>query len=322
MSKQIDARKIWLVAAERTNPNIPASLTGANAYKTRGIDYKAYDGDKKEKQYDGDSGQDVPVKIENAFNSFNFKIDLAPSGTAGEVPFADLFLRVCGMVASIDEAAGTVTYAPATTPDQIAMLDACVSHLADDDVDYVIKSERMRGQLGITIKAGEDPEADVQLQGDYIRPVTAAHAAPVFGLQDTQMAIPANAQNTPIFKINNKGICVEDFSIKNLSGYTPSRRNMPGGCKYTAMKKGIVEADITFMEPDWANEFNPYELAETDDGVKRVPFILQHGTVAGKKFSIECPEVQFIQPEKAEIDGDVGRKATIRFLKPLALIWM
>jgi hypothetical protein len=214
-----------------------------------------------------------------------------------------------------------VIYRPAATQREIIMLDACVSHLAEDGLDYVIKSERMRGQIGLTLKAGEDPEFDVQLQGDYIRPVPMSHAAAQFGLQNTQLAVPANAQNTPLFKINGKGICVEDFSIKNISGYTPSRRNQPGGCRYTAMKKGIVEADITFVEPDWLDEFNPYELAETDDGINRVPFLLEHGTSAGKTFRIDCAETQFIQPEKASIDGDVARKATVRFLIPLDFTW-
>lgn len=322
MPQQNESAKIWLLAAARTVANTEATLTGASAYKTRGLDYKAYDGDKKELQYDGDSGQNVPVRMQNTFTSMNFKLDAAPSGTAGTVPFADIFLRACGSSAPIiDATAKTVTYKAADNQSDIAYLDCVTSHLAQGGKDYVIKSTKMRGNIGLTLKSGEDPEFDVQLMGDYIRPVTAAHAAAVYGLQDTQMAVPVNAANTLLFKINNKSICVQEFSIKSLFGYTANRRDLAGGCKYTGMKKGVVEADITFLEPDWDTEFNPYALAETDTGITHVPFELEHGTVAGKSFAINCVDTQFMGVEKADIDGDVGRKATIRFLVPLSFVW-
>ena len=321
MPQQNDVRKIWLLAAARTNPATAATLNGASAYKTRGLDYKAYEGDKKELQYDGDAGQDVPVRIQNAYNSFNFKLDAAPSGTLGTVPFADIFLRVCGAVSSKDETTDEITYTAAESQNDIAYLDAVVSHRAQGNQDYVIKSNGMRGSIGLSLKSGEDPEFDVQLMGDYVRPIPAAHAAAEYGLQNTNLAVPVNASNTLLFKVNNKSICVQEFMIKNLFGYTPSRRDLAGGCRYTGMKKGIVEADITFLEPDWDLEFNPYALAETDAGINRAPFALEHGTESGKMFAISATETQLIGVEKAEIDGDVARKATIRFLVPLNLIW-
>lgn len=318
----INAKEKFLLA------NLAGQTVDATTpFLTKNLSADIYKGGTQELDYDGpDAGQDVPQIRTNPSNAFDFEVDFVASGVLGTAPASGQLLQACGFAETVT-ASTDVTYTKADA-DNIAALDLEMRHIVDRDGtprDYLYKTVGAKGQVGLDLTEGEIPMLKISnMEGDYITPSDVTGVDPDQTTMDAlkaNLALPVDGDNTLVFQLNNKNLCVSSFSCSNLTGYTTERANIAGGCKYTAITAGTVEFTMTFLEVDWTSEFNPYAYAETESGVQRFPFKVVHGTVAGQQLELASDEIQVLPGvQEAEIKGELARTVTCRVLKPFTLI--
>lgn len=318
MSIHIDAKEKFLLG------NLAGTAIAAtDVFYTQNLTARIYEGDTEERDFDGIyAGQDKPQTRLNETNGFDFDVDYVASGSLGVAPPSSLLLQACGFKETINSGVDVV-YTKESINDTKSIdleMRRVVSRGATDR-DYLYKTGDAKGQIGINLSNSGTPVLNISgMDGDYYTPTDVTGVTPDYGTLKSNLGLPANADNTLVVLLNGKSICISEFSSSNLSGYETARLSLPGGCKYTKMTAGIVEASITMLAVDWTTDFNPFAYAETGAGVQRFPFQMVHGTVAGQILDLSSTEVQVLPGvSETDIEGELAYQATLRFLQPIEL---
>lgn len=272
-------------------------------------------------EYDGTASRDAPISSGNLRNTFAFDLPVVTSGAAGTAPAIGAVLEACGFKAVVT--AGTdVKYSPESlTAIKSGSLMMRRDAGGGKDLQYTTKGAK--GILGIEVKAGQRPKFKVSnMTGDYIQPTHAVNTAVApsdYGTQKTLVMDVANVDSLVTATLNGKSLCLDSFNCQNLSGLDLQRfTSMCTG--FTIANPATPEATITGVMPDWTADFNPFEYGRTDGTVKRYPFILELGTVAGKKLRIECLECQPVKPKETALGSNVlGFELGLRLLSDVII---
>lgn len=317
MSIHIDEKEKFLLG----NLNGQA-IAATNVFYTRNLQADVYGGDTEEKEYDGiNAGQDVPQTRLNETNSFGFDLDYVASGALGTAPNASIWLQAAGFKETINAGVDVVYTKEAINA--IKSVDMDMRRVVEQGGtrDYLYQTLDAKGQAGISLSNGNSPVFNfANFAGDYVRPSDVTGVTPDYGTQKDNLALPANADNTLAVILGSESICISEFACQNLTGYTASRLTLPGGCKYTKMSSGVVEASVTMLANDWTSEFNLFAYAETGAGIQRFPFSMTHGTVAGQILELASTEVQVLPGvSETEIEGELAFSCTLRALQPFVL---
>lgn len=261
--------------------------------------------------------QDAKQQNTNPYNVFNFTLNTCGSGVAGTPPEIDDILKAAGGVSTV--VTGTsVTYTKNPVQSNIPTVDLAISQMeVKSGQDYWYEAPNAKGNIGLSFST--DGTVDINgdnFIGDYVRPVEASSLAPDFGTQQTRIALPANADNILVAKVNNVAICLSEFSVNSLwyaGGIV--RESLAGGCKTTNHEDAINDGSATIKETDWAT----MNLFELQDEETVVPLEVVIGSEAGKMITVSCPRVQIIGVQKATIGKNSAKSFTPRFLAPLEL---
>lgn len=227
---------------------------------------------------------------------FEFKVEMAGAGAAGDVPGYDAVLQLCGFTPTVT-ASTDVTYTPVSSAFKTASLYVNLDGLLH-------KSTWCMASLGFDLSAGKIPRFSVKGKGIF-KPVTDTTPwAPVYTAFQTPLGV--NVENTT-GSLHGIAAPIETLTFdmnaqieyRNLINYE--------GVMYTDRKPaGNISLEIgTVATKDWIGT-----ASDATTGVLNVV----HGTVAGNIVEIDCPDAQITQPTYTNSQGIVMLSCGLKLL--------
>ncbi|WP_295081129.1 phage tail tube protein [Tabrizicola sp.] len=218
-----------------------------------------------------------------------FRVELAPSGTAGTAPGWGVLLRACG-VAQVINAATSVVYNPISANHESATI-----HLWIDTTRYVIRGTR--GTAKIMVSAQGIPYIEYSFTGLFAAPAETVRPSPVT-LTAFQKPQVGTSTNTPVFTINAVAFVMRSFTLDLKNAVEP--RFLIGAEQILITQR--EEEVETVVEAQPLTAFNPFTLAQNQTSV---PVVLTHGTGAGKISTLNMPAAQVQRLQGLESAQDI-----------------
>lgn len=219
----------------------------------------------------------------------SFKVELAPSGTAGTAPAWGVLLRACG-VAQVVSAGVSVAYNPISANHELATI-----YLWIDSTRYVMRGTR--GTAKIMVNAQGIPYIEFSFTGLWSAPAETARPTPVT-LSAFQKPVVATSVNTPTFSINSVAFVMRSFELDLKNAV--ENRFLIGSEQILITQR--EEAIKTVVEAQPLSAFNPFTLAQAQTSV---PISLVHGVGAGKISTLAVPAAQMQRLQGLESAQDI-----------------
>lgn len=245
-------------------------------------------------------GQDVARELERPFHAadptlpadlhtkISFRVELAPSGTAGTAPGWAALMRGCGCAQTL-LASTSVTFSPISTGYQSLTI-----HLFVDGIRWAIIGAR--GTFKLVVEASGIPYLEFTFTGRFA-PATDV-VLPVGILTAFKDPLIVSAANTPTFTIDAVPMVMKSMTFD--AGCQVEPRFWVG--TNDIIISGRAESLETMVEVRSMAIFNPYARAAA---AARVPIVLTHGTVAGARATLNVPTGQIQRP------GEIGQTQNI-----------
>lgn len=219
----------------------------------------------------------IPAELHS---KITFKVELAPSGTAGTAPEWGVLLRACGCAQTI-LATTSVTYNPVTDGHESATI-----YFNMDGT--LVKMTGARGTCKITVNAQGIPYLEFEFTGLFSAPT--AVALPTADFTKFKKPEVASKTNTPTFTIGGTAMVMRSFGL--TLGNQVENRFLVGSESVQITDR--AESVETVVEAVPLATLNPTALAAAQT---QVALVLQHGTVAGKRTTINVPAAQMQRPQ-------------------------
>lgn len=213
-----------------------------------------------------------------------FKVELAPSGTAGTAPRWGVLLRGCGVAQTISTGT-SVTYNPVSDNHE-----SLTFHLWIGGTRYAIIGAR--GDATFTVNAQGIPQIEFEFTGLFTMPAEVSRPASpsLSAFQTPQVATTAN---TPTFTIGGTPFVMRSF--KFAMGNAVERRFLIGAEAILITDRS--ESIETTVEAVPLTTFNPFDRAAS---AVPVPLTLAHGRSAGRIATLAFPTTQLQRPQGLE----------------------
>lgn len=219
----------------------------------------------------------------------SFKVELAPSGTAGTPPAWGPLLRACG-VAQVVNAAVSVVYNPIS-----ANHESVTFYLWIDTTRYVMRGAR--GTAKIVINAQAIPYIEFSFTGLFSAPAETTRATPVT-LSAFRPPQVGTSVNTPTFTINSVALVMRSFEL-DLANAVENRFLIGSEQILITQREDMIK---TVVEGRPLTFFNPFSLAQAQTAV---PISLVHGTGAGRISTLAVPAAQMQRLQGLESAQDI-----------------
>jgi hypothetical protein len=210
----------------------------------------------------------------------SFKVELAPSGTAGTAPAWAPIMRACA-VAEVITAATSVVYNPVSDAHESGTF-----YLTIGGTRYVMFGAR--GNVKITMNAQGIVYLEFSFTGLYDTPSEQARATPALNAYQTPQI--ASQRNTPTFTLNAITPVLRSLSL-DLGNQVETRFLIGSEGVLITDKMDMVELTIEALP---LTTINPFTLAENQTAV---PLQLVHGTGAGRISTLDIPRLQMQRPQ-------------------------
>jgi len=229
------------------------------------------------------SQETIPTGV---YVSLQGDIEFVGSGSTGVAPAWGPLLRACGVaeVVTPDSDAethdGTVEYTPVSDDHESLSL-----YFQIGPSRHVVLGNHCTGV--VTMNAQGIPVIRLTVMGLFTVPADAAR--PTVDLSGFQKPQVVSKANTPIFTINGIAFAMRSFTLDLGNQISPTllvnQEDMP-----ITDRNEVLSATVRAVP---LATYNPFALA---DSPTRVPIVLEHGTVAGKRVKIEVPTAQQRRP--------------------------
>lgn len=289
MSQRYWNKKVLLAKIETTYGTDPTPTGAANAILATNVKLSPME------------GQDVARELERPFfgadatlpadlhAKLSFRVELAPSGTAGTAPAWAPLVRACGCAQTI--VAGTsVTFNPITDAAESATL-----HFHYDGIRHRLRGAR--GNFKMMVEASGIPYLEFEFWGLFEAATDVANPTPT--LTAFQDPVVANVANTPVFTIDGVALVLRSFSFD--AGAKVEPRFLIGS--ESILMTGREEKIEARIEARTMAIFNPYTRAQV---AGRMPIVLQHGASAGRRATLNVPLAQIQRPGGVEQQQNIA----------------
>lgn len=267
--------KVLLVKPEAVYSTDPVPSGAANAILATNVSLKPMQGQdvsrNLERPYFGGQPK-IPVGLHCVLT---FDVELAPSGTAGDVPAWGPLLRLCGIAETID-AGVSVTYSPITNNPESGGI---YMHIGPNR--HVLLGAR--GNVVMKLNAQAIPMLSFAVTGLFSAPTAQALPAPDYSA--FQPPLVATSANTPTFTIGGTPFIMRNFELDR--GNTIANRFLVGS---ESIQIGNAEEVLKVqVEPVALATYNPFTIpqAQTTKAIQLV-----HGTAAGNIATLDIPVAQ------------------------------
>ncbi|MAK50541.1 hypothetical protein, partial [Marinobacter sp.] len=227
------------------------------------------------------------VLLANTRVNVTFDVEMAGSGSAGTAPKYGSILKACGLSETIT-GGNTVTYAPVATPS-----DSVTLFVNYDGVRQIVKG--CRGTFSINCEVNAIPRISFSLTGLY----TAA-------TDDALPTVTTSNQATPLIFKNGS---TSNFALYGFAAALQSwNLDFNNEVIYRELVGGTKEVLITDRRPSGTAVVEAVALSShnffTDaTGTSTGTNTWLHGTTAGNKVTVSCPQTDLGQPTYEESDG-------------------
>ena len=218
----------------------------------------------------------------------SFKVELAPSGTAGTAPAWGPLLRACGC-AQVINAGTNVIYNPITDSHE-----AGTFYIWIGTTRYVLLGSR--GTAKFTVNAQGIPYIEFAFTGIYSQPAETARGNPTLtGFLKPRVVSSAN---TPTFTINAVAMVMRSFEL-DLGCKVENRFLVGAEAILITQREDMIKTQV---EAQPLSAINPFALAAAQTAVA---VNLVHGVGAGNISTLNAPSAQMQRPQGLENAQDI-----------------
>lgn len=280
--------KIILAKIETTYGTDPTPTGALNAMLMKNVEIRPME------------GQDVSRAIElpymaaqeefpaGLYSVLTGSVELVGSGSTGVAPAWGPLMRACGVAEVVTPDAvvgdGTVKYNPVSSNHESVCL-----HYYVGSTRHILRG--CRGAAELTFNAQGIPEAKFTLTGLFSIPTEQARPTP--DLAAFQLPEVVSHANTPTFTVD--GISLVMNSVNFTLGGKVDPRLWIG--REVVIITDRAESIVAKVEAVPLTTFDPFTKANTR---ARVPLVLQHGTVPGKRVKLEAGSCAIKRPSSYE----------------------
>ncbi len=227
------------------------------------------------------------VLLANTRVNVTFDVEMAGSGSAGTAPKYGAILKACGLSETIS-GGNTVTYAPVATPS-----DSVTLYVNYDGVRHKITGAR--GTFSINCEVNNIPRISFSLTGIFNAPTD--QALPSVTVSNQASPLIFKNGSTSAFQIFGFAAALQSWNLdfNNEVIY----RELVGGTKEVLItdRRPSGTAVIESVALSSHNFFTDYTGTSTGTNT------WLHGTTAGNKVTVSCPQTDLGQPTYEESDG-------------------
>ena len=216
-----------------------------------------------------------------------FDVEMAGSGSAGTAPKYGAILKACGLSETIS-GGNTVTYAPVTTPS-----DSVTLFVNYDGIRHKVTGAR--GTFSISCEVNQIPRISFSLTGIFNAPTDTA--LPTVTVSNQASPLIFKNGSTSNFAIFGFAAALQSWNLdfNNEVIY----RELVGGTKEVLITDRRPSGTAVIESPALSahNFFTDYTGTSTGTNT------WLHGTTAGNKVTVSCPQTDLGQPTYSESDG-------------------
>ncbi|NQY37837.1 MAG: hypothetical protein HRT37_23370 [Alteromonadaceae bacterium] len=299
-----------LLVKKQTTAGTAETLTGAEAIETvDGVQIGEYEGQFVKRNIDGvvaSPGEEVNTKPHQTLTT---KIDMAGCGSSSNAIAYSAMLEACGFTRSVVGTTGAESEIFTLDNNTDSALLTLGRHVGNQKFNVMPDA---RGNVEFSFD--NYLRMIFNFIGSYTRPAAAANPGSIT-YSNYATPIPVNYDNTTACKLDSVDVVVHSLSIKAGSGV--KMLNVPGQkeARHSALfaTGNLTMPANNIIDKDWFDTF------ESHNGVVKVPFEIEHGTVQYNKIKLSCTEVQVGKPKETSIDGDEGYQIELGFFGPLVI---
>ena len=216
-----------------------------------------------------------------------FDVEMAGSGSAGTAPKYGAILKACGLSETVVSST-SVTYAPVTTPS-----DSVTLFVNYDGIRHKVTGAR--GTFSLNCEVNNIPRISFSLTGIFNAP--------------TDTALPTVTVSNQASPLIFKNGSTSNFAIFGFAAALQSwNLDFNNEVIYRELVGGTKEVLITDRRPSGTAVIESVALSAhnffTDyTGTSTGTNTWLHGTVAGNKITVSCPQTDLGQPSYEESDG-------------------
>ncbi len=216
-----------------------------------------------------------------------FDVEMAGSGSAGTAPKYGSILKACGLSETVVSST-SVTYAPVTTPS-----DSVTLFVNYDGIRHKVTGAR--GTFSLNCEVNNIPRISFSLTGIFNAPTDTA--LPTVTVSNQASPLIFKNGSTSNFAIFGFAAALQSWNLdfNNEVIY----RELVGGTKEVLITDRRPSGTAVIESPALSahNFFTDYTGTSTGTNT------WLHGTVAGNKITVSCPQTDLGQPTYEESDG-------------------
>ena len=216
-----------------------------------------------------------------------FDVEMSGSGTAGTAPKYGAILKACGLSETVVSST-SVTYAPVTTPS-----DSVTLFVNYDGIRHKVTGAR--GTFSLNCEVNNIPRISFSLTGIFNAPTDTA--LPTVTVSNQASPLIFKNGSTSNFAIFGFAAALQSWNLdfNNEVIY----RELVGGTKEVLITDRRPSGTAVIESPALSahNFFTDYTGTSTGTNT------WLHGTVAGNKVTVSCPQTDLGQPTYEESDG-------------------
>ena len=216
-----------------------------------------------------------------------FDVEMSGSGSAGTAPKYGAILKACGLSETVVSST-SVTYAPVTTPS-----DSVTLFVNYDGIRHKVTGAR--GTFSLNCEVNNIPRISFSLTGIFSAPTDTA--LPTVTVSNQASPLIFKNGSTSNFAIFGFAAALQSWNLdfNNEVIY----RELVGGTKEVLITDRRPSGTAVIESPALSahNFFTDYTGTSTGTNT------WLHGTVAGNKVTVSCPQTDLGQPTYEESDG-------------------
>jgi len=281
-------KKIFLFKIETTYGVDATPTPAANGILATDVKFQPMEGQDVNRELDlpylGAQGT-IPNELHA---KFSFKVELAPSGTAGTAPAWGPLLRACAC-AQVVNAGVSVVYNPITDNHESGTLK-----LEIDGLLFVALG--VRGTAKFTMNAQGIPYIEFEMTGLFVQPSDATLGSPTLTAFKKPRIV--SSTYTPTFTINSVAMVMRTFSL-DLKNKVENRFLVGKEEVLITQREDMIACQVETLS---LATHNPFSLAANQT---TVPVNVVHGTGAGNIATLAAPAAQVQRPTGMESAQDI-----------------
>ena len=289
---KLTRKRTILLKTETGGYGVDASPTGsANAVLVRDLNIEPIQSEEVERTTIRAYLGNYDTLLANSRANVTFDVEMAGSGTAGTEPHYSPALKACGLAVTTVSSTSN-TYAPVSSS-----FSSCTIYVNIDGVNHAVTG--CRGTFSINCSVNEIPVISFNMTGKYNAPADVS--LPTCTYQKQADPLIFKNDNVSNFEIFGSSLSLQNwsFDMNNDTVY----RELIGS---TATKEVL----ITDRKPSGSLSIEHLALSSKNfftiaAGSATGTNKFLHGTTAGNKVEVSCPQTDIATPTYEDSDGIV-----------------